>query len=752
MNKKFFAIGCCALLFFFRLVQAHSEHLAGSDSKSVLGTSPLNSPYAQGAESTNTLFTAFTGRSPNYLDPTSSYSSDETPFTYQIYEPLFAYHYLKRPYQLIPRAASALVDPQYLDKQGRRLSSNAPGEQIAESVYDISIKNNVFFQPHPAFAKNPQGQYLFHKLPLEQLKNIYSLNDFPHTGTRLLSADDFVYAIKRLASPRVVSPLFGHMSEYIVGLKEYGQSLRQADKRLRQGLKPTERDLPWLDLRQYDLAGVQALDHNTLRVRVKGKYPQFKYWLAMTFFAPIPWEADYFYSQTGMAAKNFSLNYWPVGTGPYMQTEYVQNRRHVLQRNPNFRGEPYPCEGEAQDAVLGFLKDCGKLTPFIDRLVFSIEKEAVPLQNKFMQGYYDIPQAQRGEYGVDYLVAIADDAKTAALFKDRGILLPTTVETQSWYMGFNWLDPIVGKGNTPAQQEKNRKLRQAISIALDWEEYLAIFEKNQGLIAQGPLPPGIFGYREGAQGMNRVVYDLVDGVPKRKSLEEAKKLLVQAGYPQGRDAETGIPLVLNYDYQQAASPGAKPQLDWMIRQFAKLGIQLEIRATDYNRFQEKMRRGSAQIFWWGWNADYPDAENFLFLLYGPNAKAKTDGENAANYDNEEYNRLFQQMKYLEDGPQKALLIDRMVDVVRQDAVWMFGYFPLSGGAYQQWVGNGKPTQMVRNHLMYMKIDAGLRHQKIAQWNRPIWWPVFLVLFIMLASGCAAVYMWRRHQQRIALQG
>ena len=110
------------------------------------------------------------------------------------------------------------------------------------------------------------------------------------------------------------------------------------------------------------------------------------------------------------------------------------------------------------------------------------------------------------------------------------------------------------------------------------------------------------------------------------------------------------------------------------------------------------------------------------------------------------------MKYLEDGPQKALLIDRMVDVVRQDAVWMFGYFPLSGGAYHQWVGNGKPTQMVRNHLMYMKIDAGLRHQKIAQWNRPIWWPVFLVLFIMLASGCAAVYMWRRHQQRIALQG
>ena len=76
--------------------------------------------------------------------------------------------------------------------------------------------------------------------------------------------------------------------------------------------------------------------------------------------------------------------------------------------------------------------------------------------------------------------------------------------------------------------------------------------------------------------------------------------------------------MLNYDYQRAPTPELKAELDWMVRQFAKIDIQLEIRATDYNQFQDKVHKGTHQIFWWGWLADYPDAENFLFLLYGPN--------------------------------------------------------------------------------------------------------------------------------------
>src|SRR5690606_26149557 len=387
--------------------------------------------------------------------------------------------------------------------------------------------------------------------------------------------------------------------------------------------------------------------------------------------------------------------------------------------------------------------------PFIDRAVFSIEKEAVPLQGKFLQGYYDVPQIERGEYGVAFRVAAEDSPDKAALYAERGLQLPTTVETSIWYMGFNWLDPVVGLGDTPEQQERNRKLRQAISIAVDWEQYVAIFEANQAQVGYGPVPPGVLGHRAGPEGANPYVYDVVDGQARRKSIDEARRLLAEAGYPDGRDAASGRPLVLHYDAMGGAS-GARPQYDWMQRQFAKLGIQLEIRSTDYNRFQEKMRNGVAQIFMWGWLADYPDAENFLFLLYGPNAKAGADGENAANYANAEFDELFDRMKYLEDGPEKEAVIFRMIEIVQHDAPWMFGYFPASGGAYHQWVGNAKPSQMVRNTLPYLKVDAELRAKKIAEWNRPVWWPLGLLALLVLLMAWPAMRLLRRRETATAL--
>ncbi len=239
--------------------------------------------------------------------------------------------------------------------------------------------------------------------------------------------------------------------------------------------------------------------------------------------------------------------------------------------------------------------------------------------------------------------------------------MPRTLESSNWYLGFNWWDPVVGKGKTPDEQIRNRKLRQALSIAIDWEEFVRVFEsKAAGEPAMSAVPPGVFGFRR--NGINPTVYDVVDGKPKRKSIEAAKKLLAEAGYPDGRDAKTGQPLVLNYDYQRALTPELKAEVEWMVKQFAKIGVQLELRATDYNRFQDKADKGSLQIFWWGWQADYPDAENFLFLLYGPNSQALTqgNGNNTANYQSPEFDKLFEEMKYLDDGPRKQQVMDQMV--------------------------------------------------------------------------------------------
>jgi len=714
----------------------------------------LNNPHPSGSESSNTLFLPFLYNSPKSLDPASSYSNDETPITYQVYEPPYGYHYLKRPYALVGRTAQRIAQPAYFDKAGLPLPDDAPGEIVAQTVLDIHLKPGILFAPHPAFAKDENGQYLYHHMRAVDVANKYNITDFASTGTRELVADDYVYAIRRLGTPRVKSPSFSTMADYIVGLKEYGTFIATTDRALRRNLLPTERDLPLLDFRKYGFYGVEATDRHTLRIRLIGKYPQFKYWLAMSFFAPVPWEVEVFYAQPGMAAKNLTLNYWPVGTGPYMLTDYVENRRHVLQRNSNYRGDPYPCEGEPGDLEKGFLDDCGKPTPFVDRIVFDIEKEKVPLEAKFLQGYYDSPPIERLDQGTELIVEMGDSKDKAREYGDKGLRLPTTIEANNWYIGFNWLDPVLGGGGTPEQAARKRKLRQALSIALDWEEYVSIFEKGQGMPAHGPLPPSLFGYRvDGPAAFNPVVYTRnALGQAVRRPLDEARTLLTEAGYPNGRDAQTGKPLVLNYDYQLAAtSPSVRAQLDWYVKQFAKLGVQLEIRATDYNRFQEKMAKGSVQIFFWGWLADYPDAENFLFMLYGPNGKERTqgNGENNANYQNPEFDKLYEQMKFLDDGPQKQQLIDQMITLVQQDAVWSFGYFPSSAAAYHQWVYNGKPTQIIRNHIGYLRLDPHLRAQKIREWNHPIWWPIPLLLLLLLAAVTPAWRLWRLREQENA---
>jgi ABC-type transport system substrate-binding protein len=570
-------------------------------------------------------------------------------------------------------------------------------------------------------------------------------------GTRELVAEDFVYALKRHATTRITAPIYSTFAEYVLGLKEYGALIKAEDAKLRQGLDVASLDKPFLDFRRWPLAGATAPEKHLLRIRIKGKYPQWSYWMQLTFMAPVPWEADAFYAQPGMAEKNLSLDVWPVGTGPYMLVEYEKDRRHVMKRNPHYRGEPYPCEGMPGDKEAGLLADCGKATPFIDTLVSTVEREKVPRQAKFRQGYYDIDVFERTDTGLDYLVDMQDSEDVRREYTAKGFRLERGSDVNSWYLGFNLLDPTIGEGDvgqlSAEQRLKNRKLRQALSIAIDWEEYSRIFPEEAGETAMGPVPPGIFGSREGTEaGLNPVTHVWKDGRAMRRPIADAKKLLAEAGYPNGREAQTGRPLVLNYDYYAAPTPANKPKLDWMVRQFAKLGVQLEVRATDNNQFQDKVRKGKYQIFWLGWLADYPDPENFLFLLYGPTGKTKHDGENTANYASAEYDRLFTQMKTLANGPERQALIDQMVAVAQQDAPWAMGYFPYVSAAHQRWVKNYKPAILIRDHGRYLRLDVADRMAAQAEWNRPVWWPLFAIGAGVLALVLLARAQFRRRER------
>jgi len=687
---------------------------------SACDNSSLNNPYPYKDVNANILYSSFSER-PKRLDPIKSYVENEYAFIGQIYEPPLQYHYLKRPYELIPLTTSKMPEVLFFDKNGKRLAKNVAVKDIAFSQFNISIKKGIQFQPHPGFAKDENGGYLYHELSEEQFENISSLGDFKKVASRELTASDYVYQIKRFSHPKINSPIYGLMQKYIVDLDVYSKKLKKIYKKQLE----INQNNHYLDLNQHDFAGVKVVDRYNYQITLNGVYPQLMYWLAMPFFAPVPYEVDKFYSQPSMKKRNISFDWFPVGTGPYMLTKNDPNSQLVLERNPNFRGIKYPTEGTEQDRLNGLLDDAGKTMPFIDKAVYSLEKESIPRWSKFLQGYYDTSGISSDSFDQAVQFSALGDASLTTTMLDKGIKLSTTTNSSTSYMGFNMLDEVVG-----GSSDRARYLRQAISIAFDYEEFISIFLNGRGIPAQGAIPPGIFGYQEGEKGINPVVYKWGNGEPVRRDLSEAKALLKKAGYENGIDKKTNKPLLIYFDTTGGGAESTS-LFNFLRKQFKKLNLSLIIRATDFNRFQDKMRKGNAQLFMWGWNADYPDPENFLFLFYGPNGKVKGHGENAGNYENKEFDRLFEQMETMPNSPERLVLIEKMLTILRNDAPWLWGYHQQRFALFHKWYFNVKPNLMAQNTLMYKRIDASQRAASRAQWNTPVFWPIIAFVFILI---------------------
>ena len=704
--KTLFSNECCIVLIVLALL---------------VGCGVPNNPYPKSERDKEIYYSTF-DEEPKHFDPAVSYSSDEYRFIQQIYEPPLQYHYLKRPYELIPLTAEAVPQPRYFDADGQQLPLGAPAASVARAVYEIRIRQGIMYQQHPCFAKTESGEWLYRNLTSADVKGFKEVKDFSMTGTRELVAADYVYQIKRMADPSVSCPILSTLKDYILGMETYSVAVAAGQK-----------DVPF--------PGVEVVDRYTYRVILKTKYPQFVYWLAMPFFSPMPKEAIDFYSQPVVEDRNITIDRFPVGTGAYRMETLLAHKEIVLVKNENFRVERYPSSGEPGDREAGLLDDAWEIIPFIPRVVYKLEKEYIPRWNKFLQGYYDSSGISSDTFDSAVVFNDTGDPKTSEAMRAKRIVLRTNVEPTTRYLAFNMLDDTVG-GYTAERQ----KLRQAISIALDYEEFIEIFINGRGVSSHSPIPPGIFGYEAGEVGINPYVYnwDAEKQRPVRKSIEEARQLLAEAGYPGGQDSK-GDPLVVSFD-NAWNSAGATAYLTWMRNKLEQLGITMESRTTDYNRFRDKVKNGNFQIISWGWRADYPDAENFLFLLYGPNGRATHGGENTANYDNKEYNQLFEQMKNMENSPERLEIIRKMNHLLQQDAPWVFTYHPVAFGLSHQWVKNSKPSSLGGGTLKYLRIDAGQRSENRQAWNKPVVWPLWVcVAVLILGTIPAAITIWKRER-------
>ncbi len=651
-----------------------------------------NNPYPDADTSRKILYTNY-NEAPRTLDPATAYTTSAHAITGNVYDTLLEYHYLKRPYELIPGLAEEVP--------------RAEPQPDGSVVYRFRLRPDLLYQDDPAFALGGEGR-----------------------STRQIVAADVAHELMRIGDPAVNSPVIEPFSN-IVGFRAFSQSLaerREADPAF--AAKPPVEQYAGVG----GIEGVRVRGERELEIVLANPYPQILYWFAMPFTTPVPWEAVAYYDGEE-GRPHFSDR--PVASGPFVLEEYHKQARMVLEANPNWYGvrhpewqapgATYPSEGAEGDAEAGLLDPAlmGRPLPFLERIEFRREKESIPAFQKFLQGYYDASGIIRESFDT----VIREDRLSPEM-EELGVRLEKSVIPAVYYLGFNMDDPVVGR----AGGERARKLRQAMSLAIDAEEWLRLFTNGRGVPAQSLLPPGLYGYDADYENPYR-----------RVDLERARALLAEAGFPDGIDPQTGKPLQLTFDTPDTSAQG-KLRYSFYVNAWRKLGIDVRLEATNYNQFQEKVRNGAYQIFPWGWVADYPDPENFYFLLWSEMARTRNQGPNTANFSDPGFDERFLAMKARENDPERLRLIQEMRAILEEERPWIELFHPEDYALFHGWLRGVKPAGISNPTSKYRDLAPALRAEERAAWNQPVIWPAFALAFLAVAVALPGVVTFFRERQ------
>jgi ABC-type transport system substrate-binding protein len=542
---------------------------------------------------------------------------------------------------LVPSVYETLYQYRYLSevyKTEPLLAAEMPKFSKDRLTVTIPIKHGIKFQDDSCF-KASQGK------------------------GRELKAQDFVYGIKRLALPSLQSAGWWVVDGKLLGINAFHDKLAKATKDELSKIFDEE------------IEGLKAIDDYTLQLKLTKPYPSLMYILSMTFTSPVPREAVEAY-----ADKQGNLLDHPVGTGPFILKKWERNHEVTLDRNPGYRNDIYPSQADESYRKLGLVADAGKSIPFIDQISVDIIKEDQPRWLNFMKGKMDILLLPKD----NFKQAVSDQGKLTPELEKKGINLSVETGVVIRYISFNMKDKLIGS---------NKYLRQALSAAIDRNQWISVFTNGTGKKMVNAVPPGIANRPK----TSLIKYDY--------NLAQAKELLKKAGYPNGQ----GLPPI-QFDLR-GASTTDRQLGDFIVRQFSQIGVKANVIPNTFPAYLEKMKQGDLQVSFGGWSMDFPDAENIYQLLYGPN---QAPGPGEANYDNAEFNRLYEQMSILEPGEKRAAIIQKMDDIIQEDCPWAFGYYETDYDLSQPWFKNYRGSQIILNKYKYYKIDKEVKQRYLGQ--------------------------------------
>ncbi|MET0344809.1 MAG: ABC transporter substrate-binding protein [Casimicrobiaceae bacterium] len=481
---------------------------------------------------------------------------------------------------------------------------------------------------------------------------------------RELTAADFAYGFKRILDPAVKSPWLWLIEGKLVG----GDELRKAAEKTGR----FDYDAP--------LPGLTVVDRYTLRIRLTAPDLRFPYVLAVPNMAAQAREV--------VEAYGLDIGAHPVGTGPYMLGEYRRSARIVLLANPGYRDVTYVPAGPipaASQSVANALK--GRKLPLAGRVEIRIIEEGQARWLGFLNKELDFLDILPIEYTDEAL----DNGKLRPNLAAQGIVHDTLLRPNTWWTYFNMKDPVVG-GYAP----EKIALRRAIGMAYDNNEGIRVLLKGRAVPAYGPIPPDIAGF-DPALKTQAQVYDPAS----------SRALLDKFGYKDRdgdgyREAPDGKSLVL----ERWSSPNSQARTGdelWK-KNMDAIGLRMAFKKDRVPELRKMARLGKIPMRADGWNADYPDAENFMQLLYGPNAGQ----ENNANFDLPEFNKLYEQAKALPDSPERTKLFDRMTELAIAYAPWRLTYHLLEDSVRHGWIRTYVPHPIRSQSWQYIDVDLAQR--------------------------------------------
>ena len=428
---------------------------------------------------------------------------------------------------------------------------------------------------------------------------------------RRATAEDLVYSLKRIADAKVSSSGYWLLDGKVEGIGAFRAASTNAG--------PTDYSL--------DVPGLRALDERTVRIRLVRPDPQFLWALAMPYAALVPREA--------VEAWGPLFGTREAGSGPFTLESWRRGHRMLFVRRPGRDAArdrtPPPEPGEPAGTPYASVEYLGMA-------------DASTRWLSFLRGAFDVAfDISRDNWDA----VIGPDGALAPDLAARGVRLVSEPALESYYLGFNMDDPVLGP---------NKKLRQAISCAFDSAQWCAL-NRGRHLPSTGPLPPGVDGRLETPH-------------PYAFDLERAKALLAEAGYPGGTDPATGRRLALRLSLgksDQETREGAELLASFLDR----IGIALSLDYSTFPQFMRTLNKREEQMFLIGWVADWPDPLNFLQLFVSRNA---SPGPNRVNYANPAYDALFDEAAATSDPARRRELVGAMQDIVREECPWACLYY------------------------------------------------------------------------------